>query len=385
MRIAYWTGYSPVFDAHTVVTEDWELPGGGWGSERSLAQMAVELVKRGHHVEIFCWRQRPLPVMDAKDFDIVIVQRYLNYWLYEECKSIPTVFWQHDVRPLTGYENSIIYDDGKQTYANFVESGLCTRSVTLTPSHTYGMMQHYNIPHHHFKEIGHGLPEPKVDTSGIEKVKNRMVWISGWNRGLCSALEVINKIDPEKHGKISFHIYGHQAEHEGNENAPYPGRTFQFFDWRTPSLRQLVEESPHDIEMFGYVSDEEIEKAWAECDILLYPTDFVETYCICALEAQRAGCFIIASELGSMPHTIGDRGVLIPKRGAEGVDMEHNAYISVVARTLETYMDNPELTIPYREAGKAWAKEQTLENKADEWEAFLESVIQQDAEQKSRD
>ncbi len=85
MRIAYWTGYSPVFDAHTVVTEDWELPGGGWGSERSLAQMAVELVKRGHHVEIFCWRARPLPVMDAKDFDVVVVQRYLNYWLYEEC------------------------------------------------------------------------------------------------------------------------------------------------------------------------------------------------------------------------------------------------------------------------------------------------------------
>ena len=26
MRIAYWTGYSPVFEPHTVVTEDWELP-----------------------------------------------------------------------------------------------------------------------------------------------------------------------------------------------------------------------------------------------------------------------------------------------------------------------------------------------------------------------
>ena len=385
MRIAYWTGYSPVFAPHTVVTEDWELPGGGWGSERSLAQMAVELVKRGHHVEIFCWRARPLPTMNALDFDVVIVQRYLNYWLYEECKQVPTVYWQHDVRPLTGYENTVIYEDGKQTYANLVEGGLCSKTVTLTPSHTYGMMQHYNIPHHHFNEIGHGLDAPKVDTSGIEKVKNRMVWISGWNRGLCSALEVINRIDPEKHGKISFHIYGHQAQFEDDENAPYPGRTFRFFDWRNPSLRELVENSPHDIELFGYVSDEEIEKAWAECDILLYPTDFVETYCICALEAQRAGCFIIASDLGSMPHTIGDRGVLVPKRGAEGVDMEHNDYIRVVAQTLETYMDNPELTIPYREAGKAWADEQTLENKADEWVALLESVIKTNQEKKSRD
>ena len=42
MRIAYWTGYSPVFEPHTVVTEDWKLPGGGWGSESSLAKMAVE-------------------------------------------------------------------------------------------------------------------------------------------------------------------------------------------------------------------------------------------------------------------------------------------------------------------------------------------------------
>ena len=374
MRIAYWTGYSPVFDPHTVVTEDWELPGGGWGSERSLAQMAVELVKRGHHVEIFCRRTRPLPVFNATDFDVIVVQRYLHFWLYEETQGVPVIFWQHDVRPLTGYEDTLIYDDGRQTYATLVRGGLCTKSVMLTPSHTYGMMQHYNIPHDHFVEIGHGLPPPKSDTSGIEKVKNRMVWISGWNRGICTALEVINKIDPEKH-KIQFHINGHQAQHEGNEDAPYPGRTLQFFDWRTPSLRHLIEESPHDITLFGYVDDETIEKAWAECDILLYPTDFVETYCICALEAQRAGCFLVASELGSMPHTIGDRGVLIPQRGADAVDMDPDDYTSVVARTLDTYLDNPDLTLPYREAGKAWAAGQTLENKASEWEALLESVV----------
>ena len=140
-------------------------------------------------------------------------------------------------------------------------------------------------------------------------------------------------------------------------------------------MRQLIEESPHDITLFGYVDDETIEKAWAECDILLYPTDFVETYCICALEAQRAGCFLVASELGSMPHTIGDRGVLIPKRGAEAVDMDPDDYTSVVARTLDTYLDNPDLTLPYREAGKAWAAGQTLENKASEWEALLKSVV----------
>jgi hypothetical protein len=55
--------------------------------------------------------------------------------------------------------------------------------------------------------------------------------------------------------------------------------------------------------------------------------------------------------------------------------MEPDDYTSVVARVLETYLDKPELTIPYREAGKAWAAEQTLENKADEWEALLESVV----------
>ena len=114
MRIAYWTGYSPVFDPHTTVTEDWELPGGGWGSERSLAQMAVELVKRGHHVEIFCWRTRPLPVFNATDYDVIVVQRYLNFWLYEEVKDVPVIYWQHDVRPLTGYENSLIYADGRR-------------------------------------------------------------------------------------------------------------------------------------------------------------------------------------------------------------------------------------------------------------------------------
>jgi len=56
-------------------------------------------------------------------------------------------------------------------------------------------------------------------------------------------------------------------------------------------------------------------------------------------------------------------------------DMEPDEYTTVVARTLETYMDNPDMTIPYREAGKKWAAEQTLANKADEWEALFESVV----------
>jgi len=55
--------------------------------------------------------------------------------------------------------------------------------------------------------------------------------------------------------------------------------------------------------------------------------------------------------------------------------MDPDDYTSVVARTLDTYLDNPDLTLPYREAGKAWAAGQTLENKASEWEALLESVV----------
>jgi hypothetical protein len=59
--------------------------------------------------------------------------------------------------------------------------------------------------------------------------------------------------------------------------------------------------------------------------------------------------------------------------------MTDDEYTTVVARTLGTYMDNPELTIPYREAGKAWADEQTVKNKADEWEALLKSVVKDDS------
>jgi hypothetical protein len=55
--------------------------------------------------------------------------------------------------------------------------------------------------------------------------------------------------------------------------------------------------------------------------------------------------------------------------------MDPDDYTNVVARTLDTYLANPDMTIPYREAGKAWAAEQTIENKADEWEALFESVV----------
>jgi hypothetical protein len=42
-------------------------------------------------------------------------------------------------------------------------------------------------------------------------------------------------------------------------------------------------------------------------DVWAYPQTFAETGCIASLEAQRAGCVVIARNFTSLPEMIGDR------------------------------------------------------------------------------
>lgn len=47
-------------------------------------------------------------------------------------------------------------------------------------------------------------------------------------------------------------------------------------------------------------------------DIWAYPTSFLETFCITALEAMAANLKIITSSCGNIPYVVGDAGICIP-------------------------------------------------------------------------
>ena len=64
-----------------------------------------------------------------------------------------------------------------------------------------------------------------------------------------------------------------------------------------------------DIINYGFVSKKELVKAWKKADIWFYPTHFLETCCITAIESAISKTLVVANIIGGLENTVGDRGI----------------------------------------------------------------------------
>jgi glycosyltransferase involved in cell wall biosynthesis len=111
----------------------------------------------------------------------------------------------------------------------------------------------------------------------------------------------------------------------------------------------------------GRVSQEEIAYEYSISDVWFYPTDFTETYCITALEAQAAGCLCVCTGLSSLPEIVGNRGIVIGDHiNDEGVKDE---MVRELLKTLRDKERKKEITTRARE----WAMQQSYKSLAEEW------------------
>jgi glycosyltransferase involved in cell wall biosynthesis len=72
----------------------------------------------------------------------------------------------------------------------------------------------------------------------------------------------------------------------------------------------------------GRIGQLDLAREMEEARVLAYPTAFLETSCITAMEARAAGLAIVTSDLGALKETVGRHGLLIP--WVEDEDEPHN-------------------------------------------------------------
>tara|TARA_R110001583_G_scaffold37547_6_gene122223 strand:+ start:709 stop:1818 length:1110 start_codon:yes stop_codon:yes gene_type:complete len=359
MKILFWTGYNDeVFKTMENVDSNFDSDR-GWGSEGSLCRLAVGLNKLGHEVDIFGGLGMKSQGVNIMDYDAVIVQRYLNFLIYEDTNHPNIILWLHDTIALPWYKGVAIEDSGKNLYELAARNNIFRKSVVLTPFHERKIRSVYELPQGHFEVIGHGINQ-EIDTNDLtKKIPYRMIWTSDWLRGLKKTIQIMNHISP-KEVAISLEIFG-----EGSS----PSRNLEYYDKENPTLRQVIEQSPHEIIIRPRVDNDELVASWGKTDFWFYPTDFEETYCITALEAQRAGAFCFTSNVGSLPDVIGDRGLIYH----EGKNTEE--YYMHLAKVLKYYLLNPEEISDIKSRGVEWAKTQTSINMAKQWESLLLSGV----------
>ncbi|WP_345481959.1 glycosyltransferase family 1 protein [Amnibacterium soli] len=113
---------------------------------------------------------------------------------------------------------------------------------------------------------------------------------------------------------------------------------------------------PHDerVARLGRVSDEELQWLYRNAQALLFPSLY-EGFGLPALEAQLAGCPVIASQAGPMPEVLGDSALL--------VDPQRPELFAAAARSL---LEEPALREDLRQKGLvnaarfAWSRTATI-------------------------
>jgi glycosyltransferase involved in cell wall biosynthesis len=299
--------------------------------------ISLELELEGIHVK----NSRSFTDFSSKNtIDIIIVSRYLNAFMYNTLVARKIFIWVHDIVFQSSFNGQNIPNNGLYFYNNI--SHKVDGIIVLSEYHKSRMMEYYNIPENKIHIIGNAI-NTDLFSEEVEKQKYKFIYSSYPSRGLDMLLKVFTTIKAE-FANAELYIYR---------------------DHSTFTTSQLQEIAKYNyIFAPGFLKNEDLIREFQSSNIWLYPTDFVETYCISALEAQMAGCLCITSPLGSLSEIVGSRGVLI--EGQYG----SQTYIDNIIKSIRVHL-NSDLYKNKIKKGKEWALQQNWKSISEKWLALF--------------
>lgn len=189
--------------------------------------------------------------------------------------------------------------------------------------------------------------------------QNRAVYASMPFRGLDQLVEVMGRVK----GEVELDVYSSLETYQSTGTDLTP-----IFDAarRNPRIRT-----------HGGVNQRTLAEAFRGAAYLTYPSTFIESSCIVAMEAMAAGLKVISNDLGALPETTMGFADLVPTDGGAIFREDHVAGITrLVEKNEAEFQRNPE----------AWAqdrfiqlqtvnREYTWSRRAAQWEAFLAPAV----------
>jgi GR25 family glycosyltransferase involved in LPS biosynthesis/glycosyltransferase involved in cell wall biosynthesis len=282
-------------------------------------------------------------IMETREIDILVISRYLQYFLEYPIIAKKTFLWFHDVLGHPVWEGHMLPQNGK--YLLEPISDKIDGIVTLTNWHKNNVSNFYSkIDQTKYHIIGNAVETgffDSLEVSNKTRIKNRFIWTSNPVRGLDKLVTYFHKIH-DRLPDAELYVYRGLEEFQ-NQDIINEMKKYNY------------------IKYMGKLQNKDLIKEFQKADFWFYPTNWPETYCISALEAQLAGCVVITSNLAALQDTVGDRGILL-KNNPYTPEYEKEALDAVFMLA-----DNQELKDQYRLKAYNWAIEQNWKNRSHEW------------------
>ena len=347
-KLCFYVGYTEIFHPDSgELHEEYR-----YGSEIALISLAKELhhlydiyicgTKYENETKIDIFHIIPINMLNDSGirFDTMIIWRYVNFFIFCSADVADKIlFWVHDERHISWFRCEMLPDYSKHLVHN--TSHLIHKIVVLSDWHKHSLQKLLsNVCPSKFHIIGNAIPQNFVEKvriaqPTIQRYSNRFIWTSDFERGLDKLIDffpTIRQYLPD----AELHVFRKLTDIP-TCNHPY-------------------------IVFRGYKSNDEIINEFMQSEFWFYPTEYNETFCISALEAQLCGCYVISSNSACLPTTVGDRGIVI----------EHEVYSDEFwQQSLDEILRYALMPKSQREQARAkafkWAHTQTWRNKAQEW------------------
>jgi beta-1,4-mannosyl-glycoprotein beta-1,4-N-acetylglucosaminyltransferase len=266
------------------------------GVETTYIELAKSLVQNGAEVFLFCNTQKQHKYDDVYYIPIEHLDVYVNYnpsavitsrehAILDKftCKKI---LWLQDASP---FQNDL----GVFSKADI--------TVCSSPWHRHFIAQTCAgwVNAQKIKVLPLGMDKSLFADPPQSRDALQFIYASNPNRGLNHLLEwwsEIKQVLPL--AKLDIY-YGWESTASWGQSPEYKQR---IEDEKNLVLRLVARSS--DIRLRGRVTRNELIQAMQRAGVLTYPNDFVETYCLTAMEAQAAGMVVITTDLAALATTV---------------------------------------------------------------------------------
>ena len=231
----------------------------------------------------------------------------------------------------------------------------------LTDWHVQYFSEIFPSLKHLITPFNNGTDMRYFDTKDLNKLIDnctpiQFIYSSFPNRGLLPLLQMWESIQ-EIYPMSQLHIYSNLENDYVKTVAQEEIKEINCY------LNQL-----QNVNMHGWVKKDELENAWNNADVWLYPCTFQETFCVTALEAAKTKTFAIATNLAGLKQTVGSRGLLISG------DPLTKEWQKEALKQLCIYLKNPLKRKQLIEKNYEWASQLSWDNVA---QHFLNNYILQ--------
>lgn len=268
------------WDEHTLKEK------GHGGSETAAIEVAKWIKKKtNRNVKIF----QPRAKRDLMESGVeYLPSSELNGYL-KNIEPHAHIMWRHSTK-LTNANSYVWCHDLQLPGGNLAEN--YDKVVALSEFHKHYLKEVSLVPEEKIVLGFNGINPDDFWSESVAKDPLKVIFSSSPDRGLVQSIDIVKRAREKTGLDIKLHCF------YGTANMRKMGAT----DW-AEAIEAKIKENDF-VVYHGMVNKTELMKHFKSAAVWLYPADFIETYCITAIEALCAGVWPIVRSMGALPYTL---------------------------------------------------------------------------------